>query len=64
MKKDKSNKRRVERLKVVFDCLTDTELAEKIGGYQPNISRCKKTGLSIVSANIIDSLLDIIEKKK
>ena len=58
------NRKRIERLKIALDCLTDKDLASKIGSYDSNVCRWKKSGFHVTTANIIDALLDVIESQK
>jgi hypothetical protein len=44
-------------------CKTDAELAVRIQSHPPNITRWKKRGFYPILANLVDALLEEIEKK-
>lgn len=56
------NTHRVERIKTALGCNKDAELAKHIKSHPPNITRWKKRGFYPSTANLIDALLDVVEK--
>jgi hypothetical protein len=53
------NEERVQRIKEMLGCQTDTELAERIKSHPPNITRWKRRGFYPIVANLIDEMIKV-----
>ena len=58
----KANKR-IDRIRRLFGCRTDSELGELLGTQQPQIARWRKGDVAKTTASLIDGLLSLISKR-
>lgn len=56
--------KRVDRIKRLLECESDTELAARLGTQQPQIARWRKGNFSKSVAKLVDDMLLIISRLK
>ena len=54
------NAKRMDRIRRLLGCSTDSELAEKLGTNQPQVSRWRKTGFYGSTQGLVDALLAVV----